>query len=68
MARDLADDNVYHSQGGKIPLKWTAPEVGGMCVCTSVNCEVRLKLSVDAAFYLEIWFMRGSDHLGGNLM
>ena len=27
MARDLDVDNIYQSQGGKIPLKWTAPEV-----------------------------------------
>ena len=28
MARDLMDDTYYTSSGGKIPLKWTAPEVG----------------------------------------
>ena len=29
MARDLADDTYYtvQSKGGKIPVKWTAPEV-----------------------------------------
>lgn len=27
MARDLEEDEVYISQGGKMPLKWTAPEV-----------------------------------------
>jgi len=27
MARDMADDTYYASAGGKIPLKWTAPEV-----------------------------------------
>ena len=26
MSRDLADDAYYVSQGGKIPVKWTAPE------------------------------------------
>ena len=26
MSRDLADKNYYVSQGGKIPVKWTAPE------------------------------------------
>ena len=26
MARDLADDTYYTSKGGKIPVKWTAPE------------------------------------------
>lgn len=28
MARDLMDDTYYKSSGGKIPVKWTAPEVG----------------------------------------
>ena len=27
MSRDLDDDTYYISQGGKIPVKWTAPEV-----------------------------------------
>ena len=26
MARDLIDDTYYTSKGGKIPVKWTAPE------------------------------------------
>ena len=30
MARDLIDENYYMTQGGRIPVKWTAPEVG-MC-------------------------------------
>ena len=27
MSRDLADESYYVSHGGKIPVKWTAPEV-----------------------------------------
>ncbi len=27
MSRDLLDENYYVSHGGKIPVKWTAPEV-----------------------------------------
>ena len=27
MSRDLIDENYYITSGGKIPLKWTAPEV-----------------------------------------
>ena len=27
MARDVANDSYYMSTGGKIPVKWTAPEV-----------------------------------------
>ena len=29
MSRDLIDENYYTTSGGKIPLKWTAPEVRG---------------------------------------
>lgn len=28
MARDLLDKDYYKSKGDKIPIKWTAPEVG----------------------------------------
>lgn len=28
LSRDLMDEMYYVSQGGKIPVKWTAPEVG----------------------------------------
>ena len=27
MTRALSDNETYQSHGGKIPLKWTAPEV-----------------------------------------
>ena len=27
MARDVGDDTYYKTAGGKIPVKWTAPEV-----------------------------------------
>ena len=27
MSRDLIDENYYITSGGKIPVKWTAPEV-----------------------------------------
>ena len=26
MSRDLADENIYVSHGGVIPVRWTAPE------------------------------------------
>ena len=40
MSRDVEDENYYVSKGGKVPVKWTAPEVGpplrmyvcGMCL------------------------------------
>ena len=37
MARDLEESNYYVSHGGKIPLKWTAPEVGNsLCKATCI--------------------------------
>ena len=32
MSRDLLDENYYITSGGKIPVKWTAPEVGIQCI------------------------------------
>ena len=32
MARDVGDDVYYITTGGKVPVKWTAPEV---CCCIS---------------------------------
>ena len=34
MTRDLQESSYYISRGGKIPVKWTAPEVG----IPSVGC------------------------------
>ena len=36
MSRDLDDENYYISNGGKIPVKWTAPEVGGHCILSHI--------------------------------
>jgi len=30
MSRDLLDENYYVTSGGKIPVKWTAPEVSAV--------------------------------------
>ena len=39
MSRDLSDSDYYVSQGGKIPIKWTAPEV--------IVCENSATLKID---------------------
>ena len=31
MSRDVVDENYYVSKGGKVPVKWTAPEVTTQC-------------------------------------
>ena len=36
MSRDLTDENYYITTGGRIPVRWTAPEVGS-CLLTTVN-------------------------------
>ncbi len=33
MSRNLQDADYYVSQGGKVPVKWTAPEVRRACSC-----------------------------------
>ena len=32
MSRNLMDENYYVSHGGKVPVKWTAPEVSKKCL------------------------------------
>ena len=42
MSRDLDDEDYYMSQGGMIPIKWTAPEV---ILVRKINIGVPLLLS-----------------------
>ena len=48
MARDLDDDTYYtvQSQGGKIPVKWTAPEVAKYIVQSSTVIVTSMMLLV----------------------
>ena len=47
MSRDLDDEDYYMSQGGMIPIKWTAPEVIKSTVSKYViNIKAPLLLSV----------------------
>ena len=49
MSRDLEDDNYYISHGGKIPVKWTSPEVCVcvyLCVCVCTRTRLCLHLHV----------------------
>ena len=39
MARDVADDTYYVTTDGKIPLKWTAPEVCNL-LCVVLKCFI----------------------------
>ena len=43
MARDVADSSYYVTTGGKIPVKWTAPEVQPFCVSTIVTDDLFLR-------------------------
>ena len=40
MARDVSDDTYYMSSGGKIPLKWTAPEVSTLILSQYLYVQV----------------------------
>ena len=46
MARDLSDTDYYISHGGKIPVKWTAPEVSSFyaMIINSYKYKKQLKL------------------------
>ena len=48
MSRDVEDHKCYISKGGKIPVKWTAPEVQAQVVMyscgISVNSCTKMKL------------------------
>ena len=56
MARDLMDDTYYKSSGGKIPVKWTAPEVLikilysiehlNLCVCQNIENSFHSMLQI----------------------
>ena len=37
LSKDLQEGIYYMSRGGKIPVKWTAPEVGS-CTMWSARC------------------------------
>ena len=42
MSRDLMDESYYVSHGGKIPVKWTAPEVKHF----NINSKEKSSLSI----------------------
>ena len=47
MARDVTDDNFYVASGGKVPAKWTAPEVHIIIYVVSAIVTVQIdRLSV----------------------
>ena len=71
MSRDLMDESYYVSHGGKIPVKWTAPEVGctsavrlsklviGLLLCTQALHYRKYSIASDVwslgAVMYEIW-------------
>ena len=40
MSRDLTDENYYITTGGRIPVRWTAPEVGSQWLTTVIWLEI----------------------------
>ena len=55
MSRDLSASDYYVSQGGKIPIKWTAPEVIMLTVkpCTIVHIHAHLQCTMYAGYSLQ---------------
>ena len=56
MSRDLEDDHYYISHGGKIPVKWTAPEVGHCKVPTqsvSATCTACTYVHIPQAVHFK---------------
>ena len=53
MSRDLMDENYYVSHGGKVPVKWTAPEVIYIRKCLhdtgqfkGINCDTNTMIHI----------------------
>jgi len=50
MSRDLLDENYYITSGGKIPVKWTAPEVCIPSIIIKVSSIFSLGTSLQEVF------------------
>lgn len=51
LARDLSGDGIYQSQGGSIPVKWTAPEVSRRRACDLGHFIVPLRVCMPGKLY-----------------
>ena len=51
MARDVGDDSYYITSGGKIPVKWTAPEVRFIMKTYHIGCLKYFIVLLQAIFY-----------------
>ena len=51
MSRDLEDGAYYVSQGGKIPVKWTAPEVRNMLAYSNVIVQILITVRLQALHF-----------------
>ena len=52
MARDVSDDTYYITSGGKIPVRWTAPEVWIFYIVQQNN-ELKLMLFYNSHYFIE---------------
>ena len=61
MARDVADDNFYIASGGKVPAKWTAPEVATQLILSNytyhayAQCVIRMENYVNGFSHLYVY-------------
>ena len=51
MSRDLEDENFYVVSGGKIPVKWTAPEVQ---IYRYVHARIQSHSSCSGSYGLDV--------------
>ena len=57
MARDVSDDTYYITSGGKIPVRWTAPEVWVLCIVQGNN-KSKLTLFYNSHYFIESTHLR----------
>ena len=58
MSRDLDDHKYYITSGGKIPVKWTAPEVGYMAWqshCSSLQFDLQALQYKKYSTFSDVW-------------
>ena len=70
MSRDITDETYYISHGGKIPVRWTAPEAS--VSCDNLSChmhfvELNLSAAYTCTYYWQVgWYLTYATLVIGN--
>ena len=62
MSRDITDETYYISHGGKIPVRWTAPEASVSCdnlSCRMLGNAILLSSNLSAAYTCKFYWQVG---------